>query len=131
MLSPLSVDLEGSSAVGGNDAITFMSGSAAASGTTTIGSSPGSQRAMPSAGAPSEELPKNRLAGFTEKPSGGAAGSTAVASGADFSSSSGWASSDIETSYCASGGALSASASSGSSGARSPVGAASEVFAPR
>src|ERR1700733_9709061 len=102
MLSPLSADLEGSSAGDGNDAITFMSGSAAASGTTTIGSSPGSQRAMPSAGAPSEELPKNRLAVFTEKPSCDGVGSSAIAaaSGAVFRSSSGWASSDIDTSYC-------------------------------
>src|ERR1700733_12675432 len=132
MLSPLSADFKGSSAGDGNDAITFMSGSAAASGATTIGSSPGSQRAMPSAGAPSEELPKNRLAVFTENPSRGAAGSSAivVASGAAFRSSSGWDSGDIETSNCASGGALSAAANSGSSGTCSLLGAASEVLAP-
>src|SRR5216110_1979460 len=43
---------------------------------------------------------------------------------------SGLASSDIDTSYCTSGGALSAAASSGSSGARSAVGAAAAVLAP-
>ena len=80
---------------------------------------------------PSEVLPKNRLAVFTEKPSREVAGSSGSvgASGPAFRSSSGWASSDIATSYWASGGALSASWSSGSSGARS-VGGAAAVFAP-
>src|SRR5258706_10095556 len=80
---------------------------------------------------PSEVLPKNRLAVFTEKPSREGAGSSgsAAASGPAFRSSSGWASSDIATSYWASGGALSASCSSGSSCARSTDGAAA-AFAP-
>src|ERR1700694_1329441 len=132
MLSPLSPALDGSCAAGGNDAITFMSGSGSAPGITIKGSSPGCQRSMLSADPPSEELPKNRLAVFTLKPSCDGAGSSgiAVASGTTFKSSSGWASSDIETSYWASGGALSASASSGSSGAGSAGGAAAAVFAP-
>src|SRR3984893_9717256 len=128
MLSPLSTTLSVplASAAGGSDAITFMSGSGSAGGVTIEGSSPGCQRSMLSTSPPSEELPKYRLAVFTEKPSCEAAGSSgiAVASGATFRSSSGWASSDIETSYWASGGALSASASSGSSSAGPGSGAA-------
>src|SRR5271165_5183515 len=132
MLSPLSTVLAGSSAADGSDAITFMSGSGAAPGTTIIGSSPACQRSMASAGAPSELVPKNRVAVFTEKPSCEGAGSSgsAEASGAIFRSSSGWASSDIEISYWASGGALNASWSSGSSGTLSEDGAAAAVFAP-
>ena len=55
--------------------------------------------------------PKNRLAVLTEKPSRDGAGAQRlpVHRGAPSRSSSGWASSDIDTSYCASGGALSAS----------------------
>src|SRR6266851_4100465 len=113
MLSPLSAAFDGSSAAGGSDAITFMSGSGSAPGITISGSSPGCQRSIFSTGPPSELLPKNRLAVFTEKPSRDGGGS-----------------SDIETSYWASGGALSASASSGSSDARSADGATAAVFAP-
>src|SRR6202022_651168 len=132
MLSPLSPAFDGSSAADGSDAITFISGSGSAPGITIRGSSPGCQRSIFSAGAPSDELPKNRLAVFTEKPSCDGAGSSAMAdaSGAAFRSSSGWASSDIETSYWESGGALSASASSGSSATRSTDGATAAVFAP-
>src|ERR1700716_4274526 len=128
MLSPAF----GSSAADGSDAITFMSGSGSAPGITIRGSSPGCQLSIFSAGARSDEVPKNRLAVFTEKPlwDGADSASMAEASGAAFRSSSGWASSDIETSYCASGGALSASASSGSSGTRSADGATAAVFAP-
>ena len=131
-LSPLSTVLDRIVGIAGSDAITFMSGSAARAGITIIGSSPGRQRSMLS-GEPSDELPKNRLRGLEgeivarrrrrrrDRSDG---------SGAVLSSSSGWASSDIEISYCASGGALSASASSGSSCAGSAAGAASAVFAP-
>src|SRR6266702_7038037 len=131
MLTPLSTALYGSFATGGSDAITFMSGSATAPGITMTGSSPGCQRSMLSA-APIDELPKNRLPVFTEKPSRGGTGLSATepAPGATFKSSDGWASSDIETSYCASGGALRASASSGSSGAGLPAGMAAALFAP-
>src|SRR5438876_11373646 len=131
MLSPLSPALRGSSAADGSDAITFMSGSGSTPGITNRGSSPGGHRSMLSIAPPSEVLPKNRLAVLTEKPSreGADSSGSAEASGPAFRSSSGWASSDIETSYCASGGALSASWSSGSSGARSVVGAAA-VLAP-
>src|ERR1700733_753120 len=111
MLSPLVAALIDSSAADGAGAtVTFMSGSGSAAGDTTVGSSPGCQRSMLSADAPSDELPKNRLAVFTEKPSCDGVGSSgiAAASGATFRSSSGWASSDIDTSYWASGGALSA-----------------------
>src|SRR5450631_1421051 len=111
MLSPLAAALAGSSATdGGGAAVAFMSGSGSAPGNTTVGSSPGCQRSMLSAEAPSDELPKNRLAVFTEKPSCDGVGSSAMAaaSGATLGSSNGWASSDIETSYCASGGALNA-----------------------
>src|SRR6266852_4799195 len=112
MLTPLSTALDGSAAADGSDATTFMSGSGIAPGVTTTGSSPGCQRSMLSA-APIEELPKNRLEVFTEKTSRGGAPSSAMEAASDtaFGSSSGWASSDIEASYCASGGALSASAS--------------------
>src|ERR1700682_3626521 len=102
MLTPLSTALDGSAAAGGSDAITFMSGSATLPGITMTGSSPGCQRSLLAA-APIDELPKNRLAVFTENPSRGGAGATVK-------SSDGWASSDIETSYCASGGAGKASA---------------------
>src|SRR6202158_5504376 len=131
MLWPLSMALDGSSAADGSDAITFMSGSGSAPGITIKGASPGCQRSMLSAAPPSEELPKNRLAVFTLKPSRDGAGSStiAAASGAAFKSPSGRASSDIDTSNRASGGALSASWSSGSSGAGSAGGAAA-VFAP-
>src|SRR5258708_18437694 len=131
MLTPLSTALDGSFATGGSDAITFMSGSATAPGITMTGASPGCQRSMLSA-APIDELPKNRLAVFTENPSRGGTGlsATEAGPGATFKSSDGWASSDIETSYCASGGALSAAASSGSSGAGLPAGTAAAVFAP-
>src|SRR5882672_4213198 len=129
MLSPLSAVLDGSSTMDGSDAITFMSGSGA-TGSTISGSSPGCQRSMFS-GEPSDELPKNRLEVLNEKPSRGSAGATAsMVSGALFISSSGWASSDIDTSKCASGGALSASANSGSSLAGSGAGMAAAVFAP-
>src|SRR3982074_430943 len=109
MLSPLWTAKDGSSAADGSDAITFMSGSGSAPGVTIEGSSPGRQRSMLSADAPSEVLPKNRLAVLTLKPSRDGAGSSgmATASGATFKSSSGWGSSDIETSYWASGGARS------------------------
>src|ERR1700733_8845230 len=102
MLSPLVAALAGSSATDGAGPVAvFMPGSGRAAGDTTIGSSPGCQRSMLSADAPSEELPKNRLAVFTEKPSCDGAGLSgiATASGAALISSSGWASSDIETSY--------------------------------
>src|SRR5258705_8278509 len=81
---------------------------------------------------PIDELPKNMLAVFTEKPSRGGTGlsATEAAPGATFKSSDGWASSDIETSYCASGGALSAAASSGSSGAGLPPRIAAAAFSP-
>src|SRR5437870_12218388 len=104
-----------------------MSGSTTPPGITMTGSSPGCQRSMASA-APIEEVPKNRLAVFTEKTSRGGAGSSA--SEAASGDASGWASSDIETSYCASGGALSASCSSGSSGALCAGGIPAAVFAP-
>src|SRR6202790_2289580 len=128
MLSPPSGTLTASSAVTGSEAITFMSGSATP-GITMTGSSPGRHRSMLSSGAPSELLPKNRFAVFTENPSCGRPGSSRIdaAPGANLESSSDWASSDIETS---SGGALSASASSGSSGASAAGGAASAVLAP-
>src|SRR5712691_6267504 len=118
MLSPLSVALAISSDGGGSAAITFMSGS----GSTMVGSCPGCQRSMPLSEPPSEELPKNRLAVFTLKPS-------CDGWDAAFTSSSGWASSDIEISYCASGGALRAACNSGSSGVR-PADGAAAVFAP-
>src|SRR5882672_8068833 len=124
MLSPLSAVLDGSSTMDGSDAITFMSGSGA-TGSTISGSSPGCQRSMFS-GEPSDELPKNRL----ELSRGGAGATASMVSGALFISSSGWASSDIDTSKCASGGALSASANSGSSLAGSGAGMAAAVFAP-
>src|SRR3954447_8246046 len=130
MLSPLALALGGSTAAGGNDAITFMSGSCGAPGITIRGSSPGRQRSMPSAEPPRDELPKNRLAVFTENAPGDGAGSSPMASGALFRASSGLASRDIDTSYCASDGALNASCSSGSSGARSAGAAAFAVFAP-
>src|SRR5229473_7642768 len=110
MLSPLSTALDGPSAADGGDARIFMSGSGPAPGATMVGSCPGCQRSMLSA-APIDELFKNRLAVFTEKPSRGDA-----ASGAIFESSS--------------GGAFSASASSGSSGAVAAGGIAAAVFAP-
>ena len=83
--------------------------------------------------APSDELPKNRLAVLTEKPSRGGSTATPAASGAAFESVNGGTSSDIATSYCGycgSGGAFSASASSGSSGAGAAAGIAAAVFAP-
>src|SRR5580698_8112350 len=126
MLSPLSPALAGSSVACGSEA-SLMSGSAC----TTIGASPGCQLSMLSAGAPSEEEPKNRLAVLTEKPSCDGAGSSGSASGSTLRSSSGWASSDNDTSYCGSGGALSAACSSGSSGKWSAGAAASAVLAPR
>src|SRR5258706_16458334 len=131
MLSPLSTVLDSSSAADGSDAITFMSGSGTAPGDTMTGSSPGCQRSMLSA-APIDELPKNRLAVFTEKPSCGAAETSApdAASDAAFESSGGCISSDFEASYCASGGALSASASSGSSGTLAARRVAVPAFAP-
>src|SRR5580704_16924176 len=121
MLSPASGK---PSAVGGSDAITFMSGSTAAlgiitpPGITTTGSSPGCQRSMLSAEPPNEELPKNRLAVLKEKPSCDGDGAITIdaASGPPSRWSSGRDSSDIATSYCGSGGAFSASTSSGSSG---------------
>src|SRR6478752_9057911 len=108
MLTPISPALTGPSASTGSDAITFMSGSGTAPGIITTGSSPGRQRSMLS-GEPSEE-PKNRLEGLKEKLSRGGAAATATggASWAFFRSSSGLGSSDIDTSYCGSGGALSA-----------------------
>src|SRR5258708_28006606 len=120
MLAPV---FEGWTAVTGRDAIALMSGSAAP-GITINGSSPGCQRSMPSSDAPSEELPKNRLAVLTEKPSRGGDGSTATTavSAAPLGSLAGRVSSDIDASYCGSGGAFSASASSGSSGAGSLAG---------
>src|ERR1700682_1165833 len=130
MLSPISPALTGPSASTGNDAMIFMSGSGSAPGIMTTGSSPGRQRSMLS-GEPSE-LPKNRLGVLNEKLSRGGAtlSATAGASGAGLRSSSGLASSDIDTSYCCSGGALSASCNSGSSGARSAAGAMAAVLAP-
>src|ERR1700684_1310247 len=111
MLSPLVAAVAVSSATDGAGAVAvFMSGSGSAAGDTTIGSSPGCQRSMLSADAPSDELPKNRLAVFTEKPSCDGVGPSGMAAafGAAFGSSSDWASGDIDTSYWASGGALSA-----------------------
>src|SRR5258708_29996098 len=126
MLSPLSTALAASSDGGGSDGITFMSVSRMpGSGSTMVGSSPGCQRSMLESEPPSDEFPKNRLAVLTSKLS--CDGS--IAPGAVFISSSGWASSDIETSYCASGGALSASCNSGSSEVSAADGAAA-VFAP-
>src|SRR5260370_30809105 len=77
-------------------------------------------------------LPKNRLDVLNAKLSrGGAAlSATADASGTVLRSSSGLASSDIDTSYCGSGGAERASCSSGSSGERSAAGATAAVLAP-
>ena len=108
-LSPASLALAISSEGGGSDAITFMSGSGNA-GSTISGSSPGCQRSMPSTGPPSDELPKNRLAVLTLKPSRDGAGSIVIseASGVSLRSSSGRASSDNEMSYCANGGAFNA-----------------------
>ena len=109
-----------------------MSGSGARFGTTIVGSSPGRQRSIFS-GAPSDE-PKNRLDVLKEKLSRGTA--VAIAwegcdAGAAFSRpSDGLASSDIDPSNCASGGALRAACSSGSSGAASADGARSTVLAP-
>src|SRR6266404_3400967 len=125
MLSPLSfalsIALDGS---GGSEASTFMSGSGSPLGTIN-GSSPGCQRSIVPSAPPIEELPKNRPAVFTEKPS--CTGGPSV--GTSFTASSGRASDGDATSYCASGGALSASASSGSSGAWSVSGRLT-VFAP-
>src|ERR1700731_662100 len=75
---------------------------------------------MASRGAPSDWLPKNRLGVLTEKPSrdGSLSKEVASASAPLFAPGSGWDSSDNETSYCGSGGAFKAAASSGSSGAR-------------
>ncbi len=121
MLSPLSVTLATSSDGGGSEAITFISGS----GSTMVGSSPGCQRSMLPSEPPSEEFPKKRLAVLTLKPSCDGD----IGPGAGFRSSNGWASSDIEISYCANGGALSAACNSGASGVRLAEGAAA-VFAP-
>src|SRR6185312_14231711 len=97
---------------------------------TTTGSSPGRQRSMFS-GEPSDE-PKNRLEVLKEKPSRDGAGVRAASrfSGTVLRLSCGLVSSDSDMSYCASGGALSAACSSGSSGARSTDGAVSAVLAP-
>src|SRR5260370_41511437 len=77
-------------------------------------------------------LPKNRLDVLNAKLSrGGAAlSATADASGTVLRWSSGLASSDIDTSYCGSGGAERASCSSASSGERSAAGATAAVLAP-
>ena len=76
-----------------------------------IDEAPSAPPVAPPAEPPSEPLPKNRLAVFTEKPSGEGAGSSAIdeVSGVTFRSSSGWDSSESDTSYCGSGGARSAS----------------------
>src|SRR6516165_11458186 len=113
MLSPLSLAFAASDP-GGSAAIIFISGS----GITTTGSSPGCQRSMPSSAPPSEDVPKNRFAVLMFRPSRAADRSMVVASGAVLSSSSGWASSESEMSYCGSGGALIAACNSGSSGER-------------
>src|SRR6185436_2456947 len=135
MLTPISPALTGPSASTGSDAITFMSGSGTAPGIITTGSSPGRQRSMLS-GEPSEE-PKNRLEVLNEKLSRRGSGASATCDGSPALlnpssglSSSGFGSSDIDTSYCGSGGALSAASSSGSSGARSTDGTAAAVLAP-
>src|SRR6478752_7261653 len=108
MLSPISPALTGPSALTGSEAMIFMSGSGSAPGITIVGSSPGRHRSMLS-GEPSDE-PKNRLEVLKEKLSRG--GAAAIATGGDswafLRSSSGLGSSDIDTSYCGSGGALSA-----------------------
>src|SRR5258708_8344752 len=96
MLSPLSVTLAASSDGGGSEAITFISGS----GSTMVGSSPGCQRSMLLSEPPSEEFPKKRLAVLTLKPSCDGD----IGPGAGFRSSTRWASSHIEISYCANGG---------------------------
>src|SRR6478752_9276874 len=134
MLTPISPALTGPSASTGSDAITFMSGSGTAPGIITTGSSPGRQRSMLS-GEPSED-PKNRLDVLNEKLSRRGSGASATCDGSPALlnpssglSSSGFGSSDIDTSYCGSGGALSAASSSGSSGARSRDGAVA-VLAP-
>src|SRR5258708_10650034 len=118
MLSPISPARTGPSASTGNEAITFMSGSGAI-GITMVGYSPGRQRSMLS-GEPSEE-PKNRLEVLNEKLSRGGAGASTtdgatppLLRSSSGLSSSGFASSDIDTSYCGSGGALSAACNSGS-----------------
>src|SRR5258708_39894148 len=69
-------------------------------GIANKGSSAGCQRSMLSIEAPSDELPKNRLAVLTEKPSRGGLTAATAASGAPFESVNGWISSDIESSYC-------------------------------
>ncbi|MGY4486035.1 hypothetical protein ACVWWR_005226 [Bradyrhizobium sp. LM3.2] len=115
-LSPLSMSFAISSVGGVNEAVTFISGS----GITISGSAPGCQLSMLSTLPPSEELPKNRFDVLTRNGSrGGAAGMVAR-----FSASSGWSASERAASlargvlvYCGSGGARSASASSGSSAA--------------
>src|SRR5882757_11278030 len=128
MLSPISPALTGSSASTGSDAMIFMSGSGTAPGITTIGSSPGRQGSMLS-GEPSE-LPKKRLEVLNEKLSRRGASAAGGASGALLDSSNGFGSSDSETSYCGSGGALRAACNSGSSGARSTGSGTVAVFAP-
>src|SRR5215475_11397452 len=117
MLSPLSFALASSEA-GGSGAITFMSGS----GITMVGSSPGCQRSMLTSGPPSDDVPKNRLAVFTLKPSSCSGDDGSIVPDVDFASAGAAA-------YYASGGPLSASCNSGSSGAFAADGAAA-VFAP-
>src|SRR3981081_3852905 len=123
MLSPISPALTGPSASTGKEAMIFRSGSATAPGIMTTGSSPGRQRSMLS-GEPSDE-PKNRLEVLKENASRGGAAARAAggASPPLLRPSSGWsssglASSDIDTSYCGRGGGLRAGLSSGSRGAR-------------
>src|SRR5436190_21397521 len=125
MPSPI---LTGASASTGNEAMTFMSGSTTTPGITMVGSSPGCQRSM-LPGEPSDE-PKNSVEVFTEKPSRGAASSAAGTSPERFGTPVGFVSSDNARSYSFSRGALSASRSSGSSGACSVFGGNAEVFAP-
>src|SRR6266545_2444843 len=112
-LTPISPALTGPSASTGSEAMIFMSGSGTASGIITTGSSPGRQRSMLS-GEPSED-PKNRLEVLKEKLSRGGAGASATDDALVVSlrsstglPTSGLASSDIATSNCGSGGALSA-----------------------
>src|SRR5436190_3263661 len=113
MPSPI---LTGPSASTGSEDMIFMSGSGTTPGITMVGSSPGCQRSIFPA-VPSE-LPKNSVEVLTEKLSRGTtASSVAGTSPERFGALAGLLSSDNDRSNCGSGGALSASCNSGSSGA--------------
>jgi hypothetical protein len=107
----------------------FISGSATLPGITMVGSSPGCQRSM-LPGEPSDE-PKNSVEVFTEKPSRGAACSSAAGTSPDGLGAPADALSGFEDgSYCFRGGAASAACNSGSSGACSICRGSAAVFAP-